>query len=293
MLKDWIVAVVGGDLRMLEHMHQARRMGASVKHYGSVPGSEEAANAPASSSLSEAIKDARLISCPIPGIATDNSLYAPFASEKLFLTTEVLKGAAPDALLFSGLVTPQLEEWAKGTPVTPIGYGHDDPLAILHAVPTAEGALKIAIENTEETILGLETLCIGLGRVGISVVHAFEGLKAKVTLAARNPSQLARAWAVNTRAIHLRQLPDEIERFPLIVNSTSSLVLTRELLERTRADVVIIDLCSPPGGVDFDAAENLERRVIWARGQAGTAPKTAGYNEWQVIMRIVRERLEV
>ncbi len=97
---------------------------------------------------------------------------------------------------------------------------------------------------------------------------------------------------MNTRAIHLRELPDEIGQFPLIVNSTSSLVLTRDLLERTHENVVIIDLCSPPGGVDFDAAQELGRKVIWARGQAGTAPRTTGGNEWQVIMRILRQRLE-
>ena len=291
-LNGWIVAVIGGDHRMLEHMRQARKMGATVKHYGSVPGAEQAAEEPVSRSLADAIQDARLISCPIPAVGTDDSLYAPFSKEKLLLETPVLEGAAPDALLFSGLITPQLAEWARGTHVTPIAYGHDDPLAILHAVPTAEGALKIAIENTDETVLGLNTLCIGLGRVGISVVQAFEGLKAKVTLAARNPSQLARAWAMYTRVIHLRELPGEIGQFPLIVNSTSSLVLTRELLERTHENVVIIDLCSPPGGVDFDAAQELGRKVIWARGQAGTAPRTTGGNEWQVIMRILRQRLE-
>jgi dipicolinate synthase subunit A len=53
---------------------------------------------------------------------------------------------------------------------------------------------------------------------------------------------------------------------------------------------VIIDLCSPPGSVDFEAAKELERKAIWARAQAGRAPKRAGYDEWQVLMRLVRER---
>jgi hypothetical protein len=39
------------------------------------------------------------------------------------------------------------------------------------------------------------------------------------------------------------------------------------------------------------AAETLGREVIWARGQAGIAPKRTGYKEWQVIMRMVRERV--
>ena len=49
-LAGWTVAIVGGDLRMLEHMRQAKAMGAKVQHYGGVPGSDEAAGCPASAS---------------------------------------------------------------------------------------------------------------------------------------------------------------------------------------------------------------------------------------------------
>ena len=288
-LKGWTVAVIGGDKRMLEHMRQARLAGAKVQHYGSPPGADVAAGAPASASLVEAVKGARIISCPIPGVGSDDSLYAGFTTEKLFTTTEVLRGAAPRAMLFSGRITPKMHEWSLNTGVKMIDYGDDDPLAILHAVPTAEGAIKVAIEHTEETILGLNTLCLGLGRVGMSVVQAFVGLHAKVTLALRNPSQLARAVAMNTTALTLKELPERIGEFPLIVSSSSGLVLDRKLLERTHPEVVIIDLCSPPGSVDFDAAKALGRHVIWARAQAGTAPRTAGRDEWNVLMRIVRE----
>jgi dipicolinate synthase subunit A len=288
-LKGWTVAVIGGDKRMLEHMRQARLAGARVQHYGSVPGAEDAAGAPASASLVDAVKGARIISCPIPGVGTDDSLYAGFTTEKLFMTTEVLRAAAPRAMLFSGRVTAKMHDWALNTGVKMIDYGEDDPLAIFHAIPTAEGAIKVAIENTDETILGLNTLCFGLGRVGMSVVQAFVGLHAKVTVALRNPSQLARAVAMNATALPLKDLPDRIGEFPLIVSSSSGLLLNKKLLERTHPEVVIIDLCSPPGSVDFDAAKALGRRVIWARAQAGTAPRTAGRNEWNVLMRIVRE----
>jgi dipicolinate synthase subunit A len=290
-LRGWRVAVLGGDRRMLEHMRQARAGGAQVTYYGTPPGSQDAAGAPGADSLAAAVRGARLISCPIPGLGNDNSLYAPFTNEKLFMRPEVLRGAASGAWMFMGRVSAQIAAWAEGTPVTPVGYGDDDPLAIMHAVPTAEGAIKEAITHTEETLLGLPTLCIGLGRVGISVAQAFLALQARVTLGARNPSQLARGWAMGLETVHLRDLPGVIDRFPLIVSSTSGLVLTRELLARTRPDVVIIDLCSPPGSVDFASADDLGRKVVWARGQAGTAPRTSGYNEWQVIMRMLRERV--
>jgi len=290
-LKTWTVAVIGGDSRMLEHMRLARLAGAKVQHYGSVPGAEEAAGGPAATSVVEAVKGARIISCPIPGVADDDALYAKFTTERLRMTNEVLKGAAPGAMMFTCWSTPKMDEWAKGTPVEIIAYGEDDALSILHAVPTAEGAIRVAIENTEDTILGMKVLCIGLGRIGISVVQAFEGLKARVTLAARNPAQLARAWAMNAEPVELADLGERIGEFSLIVSSASGRVLGEMLLARTRPDVVIIDLCSPPGSVDFDAAKALGRKVVWARAQAGRAPRRAGYDEWQVLMRIVRERV--
>jgi dipicolinate synthase subunit A len=290
-LKGWTVAVLGGDSRMLEHMRLARLAGAKVQHYGSVPGAQEAAGGPAGATLADAVRGARIISCPIPGVGDDDAIYAKFTTERLWLTTDVLKGAAPNAMLFTCWSTPRMDEWAKGTPVEIIAYGEDDALSILHAVPTAEGAIRVAIENTEDTILGMNVLCIGLGRVGMSVAQAFEGLKARVTLAARNPAQLARAWAMHADPVELRDLGERIAEFPLIVSSSSGRVLNADLLKRTRSDVVIIDLCSPPGSVDFDAAKSLDRKVVWARAQAGRAPRRAGHDEWQVLMRIVRERV--
>ena len=133
-------------------------------------------------------------------------LYAKFTTEKLRMTTEVLRGAAPRAMLFTCWSTARMIEWAKATSVTMIDYGEDDELAILHAVPTAEGAIRTAIENTEDTLLGMHVLCFGLGRVGLSVADAFRSMKAKVSLAARNPAQLARAWTLGFDPIHLRDL---------------------------------------------------------------------------------------
>ncbi len=290
-LEGIVVAVVGGDLRMLEHMRQARAAGAIVQHYGHVPGADEAAGSPAAPSLKEAIRGARIISCPIPGVGVDGSLYAKYTNEKLLLTTDILKGAADDALMMTYQPTPQLIEWAKGTSVEVLPYGEDDELCILHAIPTAEGAIKVAVENTDETLLGMKVLCIGMGRIGGSVAQAFAAMKSLVTVTARNPSQLARARTTGVEIIPLDQILDHLNQFSLIVSSSSGRVVTRAMIERIRPDALIMDLCSPPGSVDFDAAKELGRRVIWARAQAGTAPKTAGADEWHVLMRFVRERI--
>ena len=288
-MQGWTVAVLGGDLRMLEHMRMARLAGANVQHYGSVPGAEAVAGRPQAASLVDAVKGARIISCPVPGLGNDDELYAKYTSEKLHLTADVLKGAAPDAMLCTCYSTPRLDEWAKAAGVKIVPYGDDDALSILHAIPTAEGAIKVAIENTDDTLLGMNVLCFGLGRVGFSVAQAFQGMKSVVSIVARNPVQLARAAAMCATSIELRNVKSHIGNFGLIVSSTSGRVLGKDLLALTRPDVLIIDLCSPPGSVDFEAAKALGRKVIWARGQASRASRRAGQDEWHVLMRILRE----
>ena len=55
-LEGITVAVVGGDLRMLEHMRRARAAGATVQHYGFIPGAAEAAGRPQAASLADAVR---------------------------------------------------------------------------------------------------------------------------------------------------------------------------------------------------------------------------------------------
>jgi len=54
-------------------------------------------------------------------------------------------------------------------------------------------------------------------------------------------------------------------------------MLDANRLQKLKSETVIIDLASNPGGVDFTAAKNLGRNVIWALSLPGKyAPVTSG-----------------
>ena len=56
-----------------------------------------------------------------------------------------------------------------------------------------------------------------------------------------------------------------------------------------QSDALILDLASKPGGVDWDAAQALGRRVVWALSLPGkTAPFTAG----EIIAKTILHMLE-
>jgi hypothetical protein len=48
-----------------------------------------------------------------------------------------------------------------------------------------------------------------------------------------------------------------------------------------------MDLASPPGGMDHDGARALGLNVVWARAQAGSAPRHAGHAQFRVMARIL------
>lgn len=77
-------------------------------------------------------------------------------------------------------------------------------------------------------------------------------------------------------SVPLNRLPDEIGKMDILFNTIPARILEAPSLERVRPDALILGLEIPPGGVDFEAARRLGRRVMWARGLGGSAPKTVG-----------------
>jgi len=203
-----VVAVLGGDARMLEHIRSAIADGATVRHHGCVPEAAGVNGALAAATPEEALAGAHIVSCPIPGVGVDAALYAPHAPAPIRLTADLLRLLAPGAVVFSGPMPPEMEAWAHEAGVKALDYSEDDPLSILHAIPTAEGAIRVAVEHTPETICGMRTLCIGYGRVGVSVAAAFQAMNARVTVAARNPVQLARAESLGLDTVHTDRLAE-------------------------------------------------------------------------------------
>jgi dipicolinate synthase subunit A len=286
------VAVLAGDERMLEIMRLARAAGAEVTAFASAPGAETASGRPVADSLDEALTDADLIICPVPGLGPDDSLWTPNASEPVHLTSEALGRARPGAQMFMGRVSEGIAAICEPTVVRPVAHGDDDVEALLHAIPTAEGAVHHAIALSDITLMGSRCVCTGFGRVGQSMAVLLRGMGANVTLCARNEFQRARAVGFGLRALPLDALADELATADFCFQSApgrDGYILTHEVLAAANRHVVIIELSSPPSGTDFEACDELGLTAMWARGQAGTAPRTAGADEWQVIARLYAE----
>lgn len=159
-----------------------------------------------------------------------------------------------------------------------------------NAVPTAEGAIEIAISETPVTVHGSRCLVLGYGRVGKTLSHSLLSLGAKAYVVARKYADLAQIENYGCHPLTMNDAKSRIAGFDIIFNTIPALVLDSDTLARTRKDTLIIDLASKPGGVDFEAAKQLGLNVIWALSLPGrVAPVTAGHIIKDTIINMLAE----
>ena len=156
-------------------------------------------------------------------------------------------------------------------------------------MPTAEGAIQLAMEELPITLHGARVLVIGYGRLGRVLADRLAGLKARVSVAARRYADLA--WAENCGygVEHTGQLEGWLCGYDLVVNT----VPVRVLREAELADL-------KPGCLVIDLASSLEGRLrrggpagvkaFWALSLPGkVAPVTAGKSIKTTIYNILTE----
>ncbi|WP_295081445.1 dipicolinate synthase subunit DpsA [Ruminococcus sp.] len=220
---------------------------------------------------------------PVLPFSDDGNIYTPCSSEKL--TAELVSSLIADnSTVFAGKVNAELKEAFQGFEI--YDYMLSEELNIKNAVPTAEGAVQLALEELPVTLNGLKVLIVGMGRIGTAIVRILQGFGADITGAVHNSRGAAKAKLHGIKAVPTKRLGGD---YGLVFNTVPQLVLDHDKLAEFSNNTLFIDLASKPGGIDFEAALSLGLKVIWALGLPGkTAPVTAG----EIIAETVISKLE-
>lgn len=162
-------------------------------------------------------------------------------------------------------------------------YSENELFQIRNALPTAEGAVELAMHELPVTLAGTPVAVIGYGRIGKVLAHLLRAMDAEVTVAARKSSDLAWITLNQYRPLRIEPAGGKSslaalgERCRVIFNTVPHWLFDRAVLSALRPDTLIIDLASSPGGVDPQAASDCGIRVIRALSLPGKcAPQTAG-----------------
>ncbi|MBR2405944.1 MAG: dipicolinate synthase subunit DpsA [Clostridia bacterium] len=282
-------AVIGGDLRSAYLAGALAADGYRVITAG-FDGTELPACVTACTNAAQAIALADCVILPLP-VSTDGvNVNAPFSRVSIPLET-VVQAVREDQLLFGGQISDAFRRELSLRGLTAADYFCREELAVLNAVPTAEGAIQLAMEELPITLAGSRCLITGYGRIGRVLARLLTALDASVTVAARRCSDRAWAQAQGCRSVEIDAVSRE--RYDVIFNTVPYKLFTREVLEGLDKSTLLIDLASRPGGVDFNAAAELRLKTIWALSLPGrVAPQSAGVIIKKTVLNMIKEEPE-
>ncbi len=253
------ITIVGGDKKSVMIADSLRKIGYTVRLCGleKLIGNE-------SIDIKHALRISDKIILPLPSSRDFVHIHTPFSDSELHLT-DLATFARPRDILSAGL---------------PTRFGFTDyyteSLQIGNAVPSAEGAIMLAIEKHTKTLWGSACAVVGFGRIGKILADRLKAFGADVTVTARRDTDLAQASAYNLKTITTSQLDEYAFTYDIIFNTVPHTVITRNVLQKMRKDAVIIDLASGDGGTDFSSANEFGITAVHALSLPGKiAPRTA------------------
>lgn len=280
------ISILGGDLRQVYLARLLSEDGWKVITWGLEKGGGDG-GAPLDQAL-----EGDILLLPMP-VCRNGMLHLPLTDTELE-AERLWARLRYDQLLLGGMTGDLSRRLMADYGLTLLDYYDREETQVANAVPTAEGALQLAMESTDRTLHGSRCLIIGYGRIGRLLADRLLVLGAEVTVSARKYGDLAWIEAWGCRGVQTGALTGQLDRFDLIFNTAPALILDGTRLRETREDCVIIDLASAPGGVDLEAAKRLSRQAISAPGLPGkVAPRTAAAAIRDSVYHILEERGEL
>ena len=124
---------------------------------------------------------------------------------------------------------------------------------------------------------GKKTAITGYGRTAKAIAEFMKENGAKVLITARDPHALADAVKKGYSICLLRDYDCIAHDADILINTVPAEIIDKNILSRLRKDVLLIDIASPPFGVDIGLADSYGINAVRALGLPGKyAPEEAG-----------------
>ncbi len=185
------------------------------------------------------------------------------------IVVNVPPGSCPREVTLEGLLDLRREDarlFACGPGHPPAAEGvvdlwADEALLERNARLTAEAAVVAAARAAECALDELRCMVVGWGRIGRALTEILVALGAGVTAVSRSAAKRNRAVERGAEAVATEDLAQALPGHRLIFNTAPTVLLDADALRRAEPDALLIDLASPPYGIDLHAAWELGLRA--------------------------------
>lgn len=276
--------IIGGDLRMHGVAELFLKEGIFVSGFGLAP------HIPAAESIAAGVKDADAVLMGLPVSRDGKTVFAPFYEGEISYR-DLAPLAEYRVPVLCGMPDARLAAQFLETGVLYEDYFLREELAVRNAIPTAEGAIMIAMQEMPITLHGAKCLITGFGRIGKYLAICLKALGASVTVAVRRESDLAWLEAFDIDGIRIASIKEVADTLDLLINTVPHPIIDETVLSRMQKTACIIDLASGTGGVDMESAKKNRLSFHRALSLPGkVAPKTAGAYIYKTVKTILEEK---
>lgn len=251
------ICLIGGDRRISYMAPILSREGCRVLYFDApLPESQ----------FQEALGGAGTVICGIP-FERGGKLFCE--KDSSLSVAEFQRFLRKRQKIFGGLLPDHFLHHCEERSIECHDFLKDESLTLFNAVATAEGAILEALSNKETLLHQSNCLVLGFGRCGSLIAQRLWGLHASVTVAVRDPAELAMAMARGHHPLPLSELPENVARFDYVFNTIPACYLGEKCLPQVRQDCLIIDVASGRTGVDYDLAKELSLHALFCPGLPG------------------------
>lgn len=269
------IALLGGDKRtetILAGLHRA--FPETALHIWGATNVEIPTYAHGAKTWQDALSGAQVGILPIPVTRDGENLTAdPHANQTVPLEA-LCRFLRPGSLLLGGLIPPMAVRLAKENAVHFLDYYENGVVQTLNAVPTAEGAIAIAIRELPVILPETTAVITGYGHCARALATRLHLLGAHVIVAARRPEALAEAACDGCETVLLSTFLSAPLPCHIVFNTIPAPVFTDACLMELEEGCIFVELAHgiPPS---LEIPEHI--RLIRAPGLPGKiAPHTAG-----------------
>lgn len=244
--------VVGGDVRMEQMGHLLKQAGYRVNFIRDGMDGE----------WKEKLQQADMCLLPYPYAIRDGMI--PGWEHGGVAAEELLRHASPKSIVMAGNgLNNDLAEDARDTSKNKIVKYSDDPEFVhRNAEISAEAAVHECMLRTSRMLDELNVLVLGYGLFARAIVWRLKALGARVWVAARREKSRLQAISDGAQAVDFDSIAQLAPQMQVVMNTVPAIVLAKKELAFFSDSALLMELASPPYGIDLSAAVELEKNVV-------------------------------
>ena len=269
------VHIIGGDKRQvyLRDMLCGRGVHASIEGFEKLGIAGEMPRQP------------EWVLLPVPYKTPDGYIKAPFAKQKTGLADIATR--FPAARFALGRSDSESESLLGGRAFDLLA---DEAFLIENAALTAQGAVAAYLQSSETSLTGARCVVVGYGRIGKALCALLGAFTPHVTATARKPKDLALIESAALQPLHTRDAAQALRDADVVFNTVPQHVLGEKELDALKPGAALIELASPPYGMDISLAKQMGVNVRVEPGLPGRwFPKSAAAAMLRAFERINKE----